>query len=84
MTMMPKGKKIDAGVKTSIASVAGNAVTISKDQTTATYLTDSNTRIFINGNAASVERLAKGMRVVVETSSLKPKLARAITATSGS
>lgn len=82
--MMPKGKKIDAGVKTSIASVVGNAVTISKDQKTATYQTDRTTRIFIDGNAASVERLAKGMRVVVEASSLKPQLARAITATSGS
>lgn len=82
--MMPKGKKIDAGTKTSIANVAGSSVTISKDKGTATYQVDSSTRIFVNGNAASVERLAKGMRVTVDASALKPTLARAITATSGS
>ncbi len=72
-----KGKKINASAKPAISSVSGSSITLGSK----TYKTDANTKVYINGNAGSLERLQKGMRAKVDASLLQPSVARTISAT---
>ena len=76
-----KGTKVNAAVQTAITSVSGNSITVTESKAKKTYQTDASTRVLINGNLAGVERLQNGMHVTVDSSSLKPQLARTISAT---
>lgn len=75
-----KGKTINASAQPAIASVSGSSITLDSK----TYKTDANTKVYINGNAASLERLQKGMRAKVDASLLEPSLARTISASTSS
>lgn len=75
-----KGKTIKANAQPAIASVSGNSITLDSK----TYRTDANTKVYINGNAASLERLQQGMRAKVDASLLQPSVARTISASTSS
>ncbi len=71
-----KGKDIDGSARPAISSVSGNSITVGSK----TYQTDGSTLIFVNGQQVQIGKLQKGMRASVKTSSLKPTVARSITA----
>lgn len=76
-----KGTKVNAAIQTAITGVSDSSITVAESKAAKTYQTDANTRVLINGNNASLERLTAGMRVTVDASLLKPTLARTISAT---
>jgi len=76
-----KGSNTNANTLSPITEVSGDSITVTHSKSAKTYKTDKLTQIFINGNAASLPRLNKGMLVKVDPSLIQPGVARVITAT---
>ena len=76
-----KGSNTNATTLNPITEVSGDSITVTQSKSAKTYKTDKLTQIFINGNAASLPRLNKGMLVKVDPSLIQPGVARVITAT---